>query len=80
MQKRKKTGGRQKGVPNKSTAATKAALQEAFEKIGSVPALAAWALQNQTEFYKLWVKLLPQELTGEDGNAIDVKHTITWLK
>ena len=51
--------GRIKGVPNKTTKAVKDALQEAFDGLGGVDALIVWAKTEQTEFYKLWTKLLP---------------------
>ena len=54
--------GRPKGVPNKTTTAVKAALEEAFEKMGGVAALSRWAKKNPDEFYKLWAKLLPKDL------------------
>lgn len=57
-----KTGGRVKGTPNKATATVKAALQEAFEKLGGVPSLVRWAKDEPTEFYKLWARLLPSQL------------------
>ena len=56
--------GRKPGVLNKSTASVKNALIEAFEKRGGIPSLVDWAEQDPTEFYKLWAKLLPQELTA----------------
>jgi len=63
MAKRVKTGGgSRKGIPNKSTAAVKEALQEAFEGAGGVESLIAFAEANKAEFYKLWVKMLPQEV------------------
>lgn len=59
--------GRPKGSQNKTSVAVKEALQMAFEGIGGVPALTAWAMdeKNQGEFYKLYAKLLP----------IDMKHS-----
>ena len=33
--------------------------QEAFELIGGVPRLAAWAHENAGDFYKLYAKLFP---------------------
>ena len=60
-----KAPGRKKGVPNKTTASVKAALEEAFEKRGGVTALLAWAEGEPTEFYKLWAKLLPLTLNGD---------------
>lgn len=63
--------GRVKGVPNKSTKAVKEALQEAFEGIGGVNALVEWAKTEQTEFYKLWAKLLPTEVKAQVKNIGD---------
>lgn len=74
MATRQKTGGRQKGTPNKMTKNVKEALAQAFDEIGGVPSLVMWGRENPEEFYKLWVKLLPTEvkaeLTGQDGGAI----------
>lgn len=64
--------GRKKGVPNKATASVKAALLEAFEKRGGVPALLKWAKENETEFYKLWGRLAPTEVSGPDGGPIPI--------
>lgn len=65
--------GRKKGVPNKATASVKAALLLAFEKRGGVKALVLWAETNETEFYKLWGRLAPTEVSGKDGGPITVK-------
>jgi hypothetical protein len=63
--------GRKKGVPNKSTAQVKAAFEAAFEGLGGVPTLIAWAKENQTDFFKLYAKLLPVQMnhSGVDGLA-----------
>jgi hypothetical protein len=37
-----------------------AAIGEAFDLIGGVPRFAIWADQNQTEFYKICAKTIPQ--------------------
>lgn len=65
--------GRKKGVPNKLTASAKEAFQFAFQKIGGGPALAAWAQENTTEFYKLFARLIPTEtqVTGKDGERLN---------
>lgn len=63
-------GGRQKGVPNKFTANAREAFSFAFNDIGGAPALAAWARENQDEFYKLFARLIPVEHTGEGGGPI----------
>lgn len=71
-------GGRQRGTPNKTTAEVKAAIERAFEDIGGVPALVAWAEANPTLFYlHLFPKLLPLQVhhAGRDGGRIEV----SWL-
>lgn len=57
--------GRPPGVPNKTTASVKAALEAAFDKVGGIDRLAQWADENPSEFYKLYAKLLPVHLQGE---------------
>jgi hypothetical protein len=69
-----KSGGRAAGVRNKTTIEVKAALEEAFEKRGGVPALMAWADGSPDEFYKLWAKLLPKDIqvAGAQGGPIKI--------
>lgn len=55
--------GRKRGTPNKATASVKAALIAAFEKLGGVPSLVKWAKDDPKEFYKLWAKLLPVDIS-----------------
>jgi hypothetical protein len=67
----KKTGGRKAGTPNKATASVKEALCAAFEGMGGAEALLVWGRKEPAEFYKLWAKMLPQEvkseISGKDG-------------
>lgn len=72
MAKGEKTGGRSKGTPNKQSLAVKQCIVNAFENIGGVANLSVWAEANQTEFYKLWGKMIPHEVTGEDGGDIQI--------
>ena len=74
MAKNKKTGGRTKGTPNKQSASVKQCIINAFEDMGGVQNLVKWGKENQTEFYKLWGRMIPHEVTGEDGG--DIKVTI----
>jgi hypothetical protein len=69
-----KLGGRQKGSVNKTTVRVKEALESAFHGIGGVPALMAWAKEEPGEFYKLWSKLLPQDVKVEGG--LDIRHVL----
>lgn len=52
-------GGRQPGTPNKLTANAREAFQSAFDSIGGPDRLAGWARENETEFYKLFARLIP---------------------
>jgi hypothetical protein len=56
--------GRPKGIPNKATVAAKQAFQMAFDGIGGVDALIGWAQENQTDFFKLFSKLIPQDVNA----------------
>lgn len=67
--KRTKVGGRVKGTPNKVSASAKENIVAVFTRLGSTAAMAKWAKDNQTEFYKLYARLLPVELEGQlNGN------------
>ena len=58
---RAKTGGRQKGTPNKCTTLVREAIEEAFERLGGVDGLVEWAEKNDDNrriFYtQIWPKL-----------------------
>jgi hypothetical protein len=68
--------GRPKGTLNKLTLAAKEALEYAFDAIGGQDALAAWAKENPTEFFKLFAKLIParHELTGANGGPVEIEQ------
>jgi hypothetical protein len=67
--KRTKVAGRVKGTPNKSSATVKDNILAVFNRLEGTAGMAKWAQANQTEFYKLYAKLLPTqaEHTGADG-------------
>lgn len=67
--------GRPKGSPNKTTALLKDAILKAAEEAhpaGMVGYLKDQATANPTAFMTLLGKVLPMQLTGEDGGAINV--------
>jgi hypothetical protein len=73
---RKKTGGRQKGTPNKTTALLKDAVLKAAENAGAgegmVGYLTTQAVLNPGPFLALLGKVLPMQVTGEDGGPLQV--------
>jgi len=74
--KRKKTGGRQAGTPNKTTQNVKLVLDEAFERLGGVDFLSEWARENPGEFLKIWSKLIPRDLTVEATHRLTLEELI----
>ncbi len=64
--------GRKKGVPNKLSASAKDALAQAFRLLGDVEGLVMWGKENRGPFYSIWSKLLPTEMSGPDGSAIQL--------
>lgn len=63
--------GRPKGSPNKVNALAREAFQLAFEGLNGVSGLIKWAKQNETEFYKLYGRLIPIDTTS-NGEPITV--------
>jgi hypothetical protein len=73
--KRVKRGGRVKGTPNKSTAAIREAMLSVFADLQARTGrenghFLDWALGNSTDFYKLTSRLLPLQVTGDDGGPV----------
>lgn len=75
--------GRPKGAPNKTTALLKDAILKAAEQAGNkvgdqglVSYLEDQATKNPGPFMSLLGKVLPMQVTGEDGNALEINVTI----
>lgn len=77
MAKGQKTGGRQKGTPNKTTQAAKDAIAQAAEELGGTARLVAWAKEdpaNERTFWgTIYPKLLPLQVNGPGENG---EHTL----
>jgi hypothetical protein len=80
---REKTGGREKGKPNKTTMLLKEAIMLAAEcegldrkgKDGLVGFLRMLSRREPAVFGRLMEKLLPYQLTGKDGSPMQVVHS-----
>jgi hypothetical protein len=75
FRKRRKTGGRQKGTPNKLTTSFKQAVILAFDAIGGDRTFQRWAKKNQTAFYKIATRLIPTEVVGDPDRPVAIKVT-----
>lgn len=73
MAKGQKTGGRQKGTPNKTTQIAKDAIAQAAEELGGADRLVAWAKEdpsNERAFWtNIYTKLLPLQVHGPGENG-----------
>ena len=76
-EKRPEGAGRKKGSANKTTVKVREAMELAFEGIGGVPALVEWAQKNQTEFYKLFAKLLPVQVEASVDGKLEIDHKVS---
>lgn len=63
--------GRPKGAVNKTTASVKAALVEAFDKLGGVPSLVAWGKAEPDKFYPLWARMLPLDVAHSGSVSLE---------
>lgn len=61
-----------KGKPNKVPAQAKENIIAVFTRLGGTAAMAKWAAGNETEFYKLYGRLIPIEnqVSGKDGQPL----------
>lgn len=67
-----KTGGRKKGTPNKISRDIREAVLQSFETVGGAAYLAEQAKTNPTAYLSLVGKVLPLQVTGEDGGAVQI--------
>lgn len=68
--------GRPKGMPNKTTALLKDAILKAAETAGGEGGMAGYlalqAIENPGPFMALLGKVLPMQVSGEDGGPLQV--------
>lgn len=53
------------GARNKIGAMVKENIVAVFTRLGGTAAMAEWAKENLTEFYRLYGRLIPSEVIGE---------------
>lgn len=70
--------GRKKGVPNKMTAEVKQMILDALDGAGGVAYLIDKAESHPAAFLSLVGKVLPLQVTGENGGPIPVSGEVTF--
>jgi hypothetical protein len=61
-----KTGGRERGTPNKLSADVRAMILAALDRVGGEDYLAEQATANPKAFMSLLGRLIPTQVTGKD--------------
>lgn len=56
---------RPKGQPNTVSATAKENMIAVFTRLGGTAAMAKWARANQSDFYRLYARLIPQQIDLE---------------
>ena len=73
---RPENAGRRPGSPNKTTAAVRDALIEAFERAGGVDFLVGLAETDPATFARLLARLIPNEVAAKVEGAREVVYRI----
>jgi hypothetical protein len=68
--------GRKKGIPNKVTANLRDAIMHAFDKVGGENYLVGLARTRPDLFCMLLARILPLQVTGKDGAALQIDVTV----
>lgn len=48
-------------------------IQAVFIRLGGTAAMADWARKNQTDFYKIYARMLPADLAGENNAPFTIQ-------
>jgi len=76
--------GKPKGAINKTTHTAKEAIALAAEGLGGVERLVVWCKEdpvNERSFWStIYPRLLPLQVSGEDGGPIDMNLTVLLVK
>lgn len=49
----------------------KESLESAFSKLGGIEGLVTWGKQNPTEFYRLWGRLIPKDVSVSASTSLE---------
>lgn len=71
--------GRKRGVPNKMTTEVKQMILEALDQAGGVAYLAAKAETHPQAFMALVGRVLPLQVTGEDGGPVKTSLEVRFV-
>jgi hypothetical protein len=64
--------GRPKGSQNTFNRNVKDAILDAYEKLGGLDGFVNWAVDNQTEYYRMFGRLAPIETKSQVEGALNL--------
>lgn len=67
---KREKAGRPLGSPNKLSGTVKENIVQVFDDIGGLSFMADWAKENPNQFFNIYSKLLPLQVSGEGGGAV----------
>lgn len=68
------------GSKNKIQASARENVLCVFNRLGGTAYMAAWARENPTDFFKIYARLVPQELkTAIDPDANELKLRVSFV-
>jgi hypothetical protein len=71
---------RPRGSKNKVQACARENVVCVFNRLGGTAYMADWARENPSDFFKIYARLVPQELkTAIDPNANEIRVTVTFV-
>jgi UV DNA damage repair endonuclease len=79
MSQRKKTGGRKAGTENKLSGLAKDNIAAVFNRLGGTAGMAEWAIENRTQFYQIYSKLLPLQVNADVAGELINKVVIEFV-
>ena len=68
-----KPTGRPKGVKNKTSGTAKENIIAVFTRMGGTAQMAKWARANESEFYRIYARLIPTEVTTPPGQPLQIE-------
>jgi hypothetical protein len=74
--------GRKPGTPNKVSTTVKQNVISVFDEIGGIEAMATWAKDNRSEYYRIYSRLAPvsQEISGADGSDLPLSIGLRFVE
>lgn len=72
--------GRKAGVPNKISSTVKENVIAVFDELGGIDHMKMWAIDNPSQFYNIYAKILPTDVNNNVTGNTNMNLTVTLVK